>query len=76
MTHVDAMLFCMQACPHENQIMRSHSLRVRLGMVIGIMAKVIEYYIPARFRKKRKKWIPLDQRGKIIPFPVPEKKSA
>jgi len=40
------------------------------------MAKVIEYYIPERFRKKRKKWIPLDQRGKIIQFPVPEKKSA
>jgi hypothetical protein len=39
------------------------------------MAKVIEYYIPERFRKT-KTWIPPDERGRIIEFPVPEKKSA
>jgi len=39
------------------------------------MAKVIEYYIPERFRKAAR-WVPPDQRGKIIEFPVPEKKSA
>lgn len=39
------------------------------------MAIVIGYYIPVRYRKAVK-WIPLEQRGKVIDFPVPEKKSA
>ena len=39
------------------------------------VAKVIEFYIPDNFRKKAA-WIPRDQRGEIIPFPAPEKKSA
>jgi hypothetical protein len=43
-------------------------------MVIAV-AKVIEYYVPESFRKKTK-WIPGEQRGKVIQFPVPEKKSA
>ena len=40
-----------------------------------VMAQVIEYYIPARFRPKVK-WIPPEQRGKIIAFPTDLKKSA
>jgi len=37
------------------------------------MAKVIEFYIPERFRKKSK-WIPEEQRGKVIEFrPQPQK---
>ena len=40
------------------------------------MAKVIEYYIPEKFRKKSVQWIPRDQCGKIIQFPVTVKKSA
>ena len=31
------------------------------------MAKVIEFYIPERFQKKSK-WIPAEQRGKVIEF--------
>jgi hypothetical protein len=46
-----------------------------MGMVITV-AKVIEYYIPERYRRKSERWVPPDQRGKIIRFPVPEKKSA
>jgi hypothetical protein len=46
---------------------------MRLGVVT--MAKIIEYYIPQTFRKKAG-WIPPDQRGEIIQFPAPEKKSA
>ncbi len=38
------------------------------------VAKIIEYYVPESFRKKAG-WIPPDQRGKVIQFPVPEKKS-
>jgi hypothetical protein len=44
------------------------------GMVTA-MAKVIKYYVPDRF-KKPAKWIPSNQRGKLIEFPLPEKKSA
>jgi hypothetical protein len=48
---------------------------MRLGMVTT-MAKVIEFYVPEKFRKQRGKWIPPEQHGKIIPFPALEKKSA
>jgi hypothetical protein len=40
-----------------------------------VMAKVIEFYVPGWFQKDAK-WIPPEQRGKVIPFPMPEKKSA
>jgi hypothetical protein len=54
---------------------RSDLLRVRLGMVTA-MANVIEHYVPEKFGKRSGKWIPSEQRGKIIPFPATEKKSA
>lgn len=38
------------------------------------MAKVIENYVPDRF-KRINKWAPREERGKVIPFSVPEKKS-
>jgi len=40
------------------------------------MAKVIEFFIPATFRKKVTKWISPEEYGKVIPFIVPQKKSA
>ena len=43
--------------------------------MVTAMAKVIEYYVPERFRKTAR-WVPPDKRGKVIDFPVPEKKSA
>jgi hypothetical protein len=39
------------------------------------MAQVIEFYIPSRFKPKVK-WVPSDQRGKILAFPADLKKSA
>ena len=39
------------------------------------MAQVIQFYVPDSFRKKVK-WVPPDQRGKVITFPVEVKKSA
>jgi hypothetical protein len=72
---VDAMLCGVQTRTQESEAMRSHPLRVRLGMVTA-MATVIEFYVPAKFRKLSGKWIPPEQRGKIIRFPAPEKKSA
>ena len=40
------------------------------------MAKTIQYYVPEKFRKSAERLIPPDQRGKIIPFAVPQQKSA
>jgi len=39
------------------------------------MAKVIEFYIPTRFQKKLK-WIPAEERGKVLEFRPPLPKSA
>jgi hypothetical protein len=44
--------------------------------MVTAMAKVIEYYVPEKFRKQSGKWISPEQRGKVILFPAPEKKSA
>jgi hypothetical protein len=39
------------------------------------MAKVIEFYVPDRFRKKMK-WVPPEQRGRVLAFPESVKKTA
>ena len=39
------------------------------------MTKVIEFYIPNKFRKTVK-WVPSEQRGKVIEIVLPIKKSA
>ena len=39
------------------------------------MAKVIEFFIPSCFQKKAV-WVPIQERGKIIEFRLPVKKSA
>jgi len=38
-----------------------------------IMAKIIEFYVPARFRKKLAKWVPREDYGKVIEFGLPRK---
>jgi hypothetical protein len=55
--------------------MRSHLLRMWLEMVTP-MAIVIEFYVPEKFRKQSGIWISPEQRGKVIPFPAQQKKSA
>jgi hypothetical protein len=44
--------------------------------MVMAMAKVIEFYVPEKFRKPNGKWNPREQYGKIIRFTAPEKKSA
>lgn len=39
------------------------------------MALVIEFYVPDRFKRKVK-WTPAAQRGKVIEFPAAIRKSA
>ena len=41
----------------------------------NVMAHVIEFYMPARFKPKVK-WVPQEQRGKVIAFPSDLKESA
>ena len=72
---MDAVLCCMQASTWESEAMRSHSLRVRLGVVTA-MKNVIEYYISEKLPQQSGRWIAPEQRGKIIPFPTPQRKSA
>lgn len=71
---MDAMLRYMQKGAQETAALRTYTLPMRLGVVTQV-AKIIEYYVPESFRKKAA-WIPADQRGKVIPFPSTEKKSA
>ena len=47
-------------------------LEEKAGMT---MAKIIEFYIPNKFRK-RVKWVSPEQRGRIIESPSEMKKSA
>ena len=39
------------------------------------MAKLIVFYVPERFLNKTK-WVPPEERGKLLQFPVEHKKSA
>jgi len=39
------------------------------------MAKIIEFYIPQSFRKVSK-WLPPNERGKLLEFPMAVQKSA
>jgi hypothetical protein len=38
-----------------------------------IMGKIIEFYVPASFRKKLTKWVPREGYGKLIEFGLPRK---
>jgi hypothetical protein len=40
------------------------------------MALIIEFFVPSSFRKKAMKWIRPEEYGKVIPFGLPQKKSA
>jgi hypothetical protein len=42
----------------------------------AVMAKLIEFHIPAKFQPPRKRWTPEELRGKIIDFRPITKKSA
>jgi hypothetical protein len=41
----------------------------------GHMAKIIEFHIPQSFHKVSK-WLPADERGKVLAFPQAARKSA
>jgi len=39
------------------------------------MANVIEFYVPVRFRKPVK-WVPQQHRGRVLEFPLAQKRTA
>jgi hypothetical protein len=47
----------------------------KVGQKGTAVAKIIEFYIPNNFQRKEK-WIPPQNRGKIIEFSLPTRKSA
>ena len=51
---MDVVLCSVQTGTQESQASRSRSLRVRLG-VVGIVAIVIEYYVPRKLQKTERK---------------------
>jgi len=42
----------------------------------AVMAKLIQFYIPANYQIKTRPWTPLELRGKIIVFSPIQRKSA
>jgi len=89
---VDEVMRDLQGASAEVEAVRFCPLSMRVGVVDLpenrwqrietreegelTVAKVIEFYVPVTFRKRAMKWIPLDQRGKIIEFIAQTKKSA
>ena len=85
--HVDAFMCNLQSALAKIKALRFCSLSVRLGMAgapaltdeTGIkeksVAKIIEFYIPTSFQKKDK-WIPAQNRGRMIEFKPQTTKSA
>ncbi len=85
--YVDAFLRGVQGAITKIKALRFCPLSVRLGMEgLGLsgndvdekgaaVAKVIEFYVPNSFRKKEK-WVPPQERGKILEFTLPTSKSA
>lgn len=84
---MDAFLCGVQGALTKTSAMRFRPLPVRVGMAGsrgitkqagekgGVVAKIIEFYVPSNFQKKEK-WVPARNRGKIIEFSVQTVKSA
>lgn len=86
---MDALMRCLQSAHAKAETLRLGSLPLRLGVAglrevmpakiqkqrMPLMAKIIEFYVPRNFRRNDK-WISRQERGKVIEFPVPTKKSA
>jgi hypothetical protein len=85
--YVDAILCGLQVALTKIKALRFGPLSVRLGMARSraitkdkrqkgaAVAKIIEFYVPDSFRR-REKWVPPQNRGKILEFPLPTTKSA
>ena len=89
--HVDEIMRGVQGALEETQVDRFPTVSVRMGVAgtltapLGFyfanpnwritVAQVIEFYVPTGF-STRVKWLPPQQRGRVIVFRLPSKKSA
>ena len=51
-------------------LLKNVARRRRAAGKEDVMAKLIEFYIPANFQLSNKQWTPEELRGKIINFPA------
>jgi len=51
-------------------LLKNAAIRHRAAGEEDVMAKLIEFYIPANFPLSKKQWTPEELRGKIINFPA------
>ena len=84
---MDAFMCSLQSALAKSTALRFRPLSVRLGMAGptrieqtraargAVVAKIIEFYIPNSFRRNEK-WIPPQNRGKILEFRLQTRKSA
>ena len=49
-------------------LLKNAARRHRASGEEDVMAKLIEFYVPANFQSPKKKWTPEELRGKIIDF--------
>jgi len=70
----DGSLLAPSFGEHSRSVLEPMDDKV-FGRPGNVMAHVIEFYIPARFKPKVK-WVPQEERGKVIAFPSDLKKSA
>ena len=51
-------------------LLKNAARRHRASGEEDVMAKLIEFYVPANFQSPKKQWTPEELRGKIINFPA------
>jgi hypothetical protein len=75
-TRADPLVFFKVARPATSvsdlnltvrQRVREHALGARFAREVT-MARLIPFYVPQNFKPPKQRWLPLEQRGKIIEF--------
>ena len=79
--HVDEIVCGVQGTSEKTQVDRFRSMSGWMGVAGALnlqtnkwkgrtVAKIIEFYIPTKF-SKRVKWLPPQERGRVIEFRLP-----
>lgn len=61
--------------PEQSDFLARHGFLLaenKSGAGGGIMAKIIEFYVPSNYHKIAK-WVPAERRGQVIEFSLPKK---
>jgi hypothetical protein len=62
--------------PNERSWTRKQARWHFSGSEEAVMAKLIDFHVPANYQAKTPRWTPPELRGKIIVFPPTQRKSA